>query len=330
MAVAAAAAWPPDSRSAPAAATAHARYAVTVGGRGGRRRHCRRVAGRTGSACGSVRGPPPGGKRGRAGPAPDGRSGVPTGGVRLGWVAAGADGLRERPAGPAPFRAACGRPGPPGRRRRRLPKDGRRAASRPGSPARGRAGAAAGTGVTGVSEGGIAGVSAAAGAAAAASDSRLTLGTRGRSRRARESGSVRAWTAGRAARPACDGAAALGLLRHQRPRWRRAAPADRAELILHVDAVLAAQVEQVLALHVQFVGQMINANLLVLQAELPCVVYSDRRRPLHRSVLTVTLVHSTRPPTPRFNAGPLRYGERSGVSHLIRRPFRGVIPNQAG
>ena len=50
---------------------------------------------------------------------------------------------------------------------------------------------------------------------------------------------------------------------------------QRAELIFHVEAVLTTQIEQFLALHVQFVRQMINANLLVLQAEIPVLT---RRR----------------------------------------------------
>jgi hypothetical protein len=41
-----------------------------------------------------------------------------------------------------------------------------------------------------------------------------------------------------------------------------------AELVLDVDAGLAAQVEQVFALHVQLASQGINADFLSLQAEL--------------------------------------------------------------
>ena len=53
---------------------------------------------------------------------------------------------------------------------------------------------------------------------------------------------------------------------------------QRAELIFHVEAVLTTQVEQFLALHVQFVRQMINANLLVLQAEIPVLTRCRARQ----------------------------------------------------
>jgi hypothetical protein len=42
-----------------------------------------------------------------------------------------------------------------------------------------------------------------------------------------------------------------------------------AQLVLDVNTVLAAQVEQVFALHVQFTRQSINPNFLFLQAQLP-------------------------------------------------------------
>jgi hypothetical protein len=41
-----------------------------------------------------------------------------------------------------------------------------------------------------------------------------------------------------------------------------------AELIFHVEAGLAAQVEQVFALHVQFARQGVDTDFLSLQAEL--------------------------------------------------------------
>jgi hypothetical protein len=41
------------------------------------------------------------------------------------------------------------------------------------------------------------------------------------------------------------------------------------ELVLHIDPVLAAQGEQVFALHVQFTRQSKNADFLVWQAQLP-------------------------------------------------------------
>jgi hypothetical protein len=44
---------------------------------------------------------------------------------------------------------------------------------------------------------------------------------------------------------------------------------DGAELIFHINAVLATQIQQVLALHVQLTRQSENANFLFLQAELP-------------------------------------------------------------
>jgi hypothetical protein len=44
---------------------------------------------------------------------------------------------------------------------------------------------------------------------------------------------------------------------------------DGAELVLHIDAVLAAQRDKVLALHVKLARQGKNANFVFVQAELP-------------------------------------------------------------
>ena len=69
--------------------------------------------------------------------------------------------------------------------------------------------------------------------------------------------------------------AAAAPLSHQRDDGVALLRIQRAELIFHVEAVLTTQIEQFLALHVQFVRQMINSNLLVLQAEIPVLT---RRR----------------------------------------------------
>jgi hypothetical protein len=44
---------------------------------------------------------------------------------------------------------------------------------------------------------------------------------------------------------------------------------EAAELVLHVDIGLLTQVEQVLALHVQFAGQDVNTHFVLRQAALP-------------------------------------------------------------
>jgi hypothetical protein len=50
---------------------------------------------------------------------------------------------------------------------------------------------------------------------------------------------------------------------------------NAAQLVLHVDAGLATQIEQIFALHVQLASQRIDANFLFLQAELPVVTLPD-------------------------------------------------------
>ena len=54
---------------------------------------------------------------------------------------------------------------------------------------------------------------------------------------------------------------------------------EAAQLVFHIDAGLAAQVEQVFALHVQFARQGINTDFLFLQMLLLCCLSRSRNRP---------------------------------------------------
>jgi hypothetical protein len=54
---------------------------------------------------------------------------------------------------------------------------------------------------------------------------------------------------------------------------------DGAKLVFHINAVLAAQSQQVFALHAQLARQSENTNFLFLQAELLCSLFWHTHSP---------------------------------------------------